>query len=70
MLEDMPNFNQLLEEGNLLPIKDWLTQNIHQYGKQKKPLEILHDVTGEGLNAQYLIHYLYEKYGKVYQLNQ
>jgi carboxypeptidase Taq len=68
MLEDLPNFDQLLEEGNLLPIKNWLTQNIHQYGKQKKPLEILHDVTGEGLNAQYLIDYLYEKYGKVYQL--
>ncbi len=70
MLEDLPNFDQLLEEGNLRPIKNWLTQNIHQYGKQKKPLEILHDITGEGLNAQYLIDYLYEKYGKVYQLSE
>lgn len=69
MLEDLPNFNQLVEEGNLLPIKEWLTKNIHQYGKMKKPLEILQDVTGEGLNAKYLIDYLYEKYGKVYQLN-
>ncbi|MEH7331325.1 carboxypeptidase M32 [Neobacillus drentensis] len=69
MLEDLPNFDQLLEEGNLLPIKEWLTRNIHQYGKMKKPLEILHDVTGEGLNAKYLIEYLYEKYGKVYQLH-
>ncbi|MBO0958215.1 carboxypeptidase M32 [Neobacillus sp. MM2021_6] len=69
MLEDIPNFDQLLEEGNLLPIKEWLTKNIHQYGKMKKPLEILQDVTGEGLNAQYLVDYLYEKYGKVYQLN-
>ncbi|MFP7297899.1 carboxypeptidase M32 [Neobacillus niacini] len=69
MLDSLPNFDQLLEEGDLLPIKEWLTKNIHQYGKLKKPLEILHDVTGEGLNAQYLIDYLYEKYGKVYQLN-
>lgn len=69
MLEDLPNFDQLLEEGNLTPIKEWLTRNIHQYGKMKKPLEILTDVTGEGLNAQYLIDYLYEKYGKVYQLS-
>ncbi|MFK9093399.1 carboxypeptidase M32 [Bacillus salipaludis] len=68
MLEDFPNFNQLVEDGNLLPIKEWLTTNIHQYGKMKKPLEILHDVTGEGLNAKYLIDYLYEKFGKVYQL--
>ncbi|MEH7272753.1 carboxypeptidase M32 [Neobacillus vireti] len=68
MLEDLPNFDQLLEEGNLLPIKEWLTKNVHQYGKLKKPLEILKDITGEGLNAQYLVDYLYDKYGKVYQL--
>ncbi len=35
----------------------------------KKPLEILKDVTGEGLNAQYLIDYLYKKYSDVYQLD-
>lgn len=69
MREDIPNFDQLLEEGNLLPIKEWLTVNVHQYGKLKKPLEILTEVTGEGLNAKYLVDYLYEKYGKVYKLN-
>jgi carboxypeptidase Taq len=53
----------------LTPIKEWLTNNIHQYGKLKKPLEILNDVTGEGLNAQYLIDYLNDKYRKIYQLN-
>ena len=44
-------------------------KNIHQYGKMKKPLEILNDVTGEGLNAKYLIEYLTEKYSNVYQLD-
>ncbi|RBP89050.1 carboxypeptidase Taq [Cytobacillus firmus] len=68
MLRDLPNYDELLEEGNLLPIKEWFTQNVHQFGKMKKPLEILNDVTGEGLNAQHLIDYLYDKYGKVYQL--
>ncbi|MFD2445799.1 carboxypeptidase M32 [Bacillus sp. CGMCC 1.16607] len=69
MLEDLPNYDQLLEEGNLLPVKEWFTKNVHQFGKMKKPLEILNDVTGEGLNAKYLIDYLYDKYGKVYQLS-
>ena len=68
MLEDLPNFNQLVEQGNLLPIKEWLTEHIHRYGKMKKPLEILHDVTGEGLNATYLIDYLIAKYGEIYHL--
>ncbi|USK37668.1 carboxypeptidase M32 [Cytobacillus firmus] len=68
MLKDLPNYDELLEEGNLLPIKEWFTKNVHQFGKMKKPLEILNDVTGEGLNAQHLIDYLYDKYGKVYEL--
>lgn len=69
MQKDLPNYDQLLEEGNLQPIREWLTENIHQYGAMKKPLQILKDVTGEGLNAQYLVDYLYDKYNKVYSLN-
>ncbi|MGA9290571.1 MAG: carboxypeptidase M32, partial [Anaerobacillus sp.] len=68
MLNDLPHFDQLLEEGNLLPIKEWLTKNIHQYGKLKQPVEIIKDITGEGLNADYLIQYLEEKYSEVYHL--
>ncbi|MDP4549874.1 carboxypeptidase M32 [Alkalihalobacillus macyae] len=68
MLEDLPNFDELLEEGNMLPIKEWLTENIHQYGKLKQPIEIIKDITGEGLNAKYLIQYLEEKYQHVYRI--
>lgn len=68
MLKDLPQFEQLLEEGNLEPIRVWLTDHIHQFGSMKKPLEILQDVTGEGLNANYLVDYLYDKYNKIYQL--
>ncbi|PLR77197.1 carboxypeptidase M32 [Bacillus sp. V3-13] len=69
LLKDIPNYDQLLEEGNLLPVKEWFTEKVHKHGKMKKPLDILTDVTGEGLNAKYLIDYLYEKYGRVYELN-
>nr|WP_295975363.1 carboxypeptidase M32 [uncultured Bacillus sp.] len=68
MLQNLPNFDQLLEIGELLPIKDWLAFHIHRYGKMKKPLEILQDVTGEGLNANYLIDHLTKKYSMIYQL--
>jgi len=68
MLKDLPNFDLLIEEGNLEQIKNWLTAKVHQHGKMKKPLEILEDVTGEGLNATYLIDYLEQKYKAIYQL--
>jgi carboxypeptidase Taq len=70
MQEVLPNFDQYLENGNLHPIKQWLNLNIHQFGKMKKPLEILLDVTGEELNPQYLIDYLTEKYIGVYRLEK
>ncbi|PLR99936.1 carboxypeptidase M32 [Bacillus sp. T33-2] len=69
MLKDLPDFDAFMEAGNLLPVKEWLNEKIHRFGKMKKPLEILQDVTGEGLNAGYLIDYLYDKYNKVYQLS-
>jgi carboxypeptidase Taq len=68
MLKDSPHFDELLEKGELTPIREWLTERIHQFGKTKKPLEILRDATGEALNADYLIRYLEEKYKAIYQL--
>ncbi|WP_077299733.1 carboxypeptidase M32 [Virgibacillus pantothenticus] len=57
----------LVQTGDLTPIKDWLGKSIHQYGKMKKPLEILTDVTNESLNPDYLIQYLQKKYSAIYQ---
>lgn len=68
MKKELPEFEQLLSAGNIKPIKDWLAENIHRHGKMKEPLELLQDITGEGLNVQYLIDYLKEKYKEVYQL--
>ncbi|WP_316569843.1 carboxypeptidase M32 [Neobacillus sp. YIM B06451] len=65
---EMPDFESMLEKGDFLPIKEWFTKHVHTFGKVKKPLEILHDATGEGLNPDYLIKYLYEKYSGVYDL--
>lgn len=68
MLKDISDFDLKILNGELVTIKDWLTKNIHQYGKMKKPIEILQDVTGEGLNASHLIQYLTAKYKEVYRL--
>ncbi|TQR19734.1 carboxypeptidase M32 [Psychrobacillus vulpis] len=69
MLNDIPEFDELFEKGDLSPIKNWLTKNVHQYGAVKKPLEILKDATGEGLNGNYLADYLEKKYTEIYQLS-
>lgn len=70
MLKELPNYDELLANRNIQPIREWLTTNIHQHGAFKKPLDILKDVTGEGLNPDYLADYLEEKYSKIYQLEK
>lgn len=68
LLKEMPNFDELIEKGELDKIRQWFTEKVHRFGKLKKPLEILHDATGEGLNPKYLLTYLEEKYTEIYQL--
>lgn len=68
MDKDLPEFDALIREGNLAPIKEWLTKHVHRYGKSKKPLEILEDTTGEAVNPDYLLDYLRSKYRNVYGL--
>ncbi|MDQ0337571.1 carboxypeptidase Taq [Caldalkalibacillus uzonensis] len=66
--QDMPDFYEKVQNGEFLPIREWLRENIHQYGKLYTPNELIKKVTGEELNAKYLIDYFEEKYSKVYQL--
>ncbi|WP_226579223.1 carboxypeptidase M32 [Halobacillus litoralis] len=61
--------DQFIEMGDFKQIKSWLTENVHQYGKMKKPLQILNDITGEGLNPDYLVSYLSGKYKKIYNFS-
>ena len=66
ILKDLPNFDEIVANGDLIQIKRWFIEKVHQYGKMKKPLEILQEATGKDLNARYLIDYLNEKYSEIY----
>ncbi|WP_042223625.1 carboxypeptidase M32 [Oceanobacillus manasiensis] len=61
------NVNNLIASGDFQQIREWFTKHVHQFGKMKKPLEIVNDVTGESLNAKYLVDYLTKKYSGIYQ---
>ena len=60
------DFEGLLRKGDIRTIREFLRENIHQYGKLKTSRQILKDITGEDFNPQYYIDYLVEKYGKLY----
>jgi carboxypeptidase Taq len=65
---DIPHYRLLIEEGKIGEIVNWLSEKIHQYGKLYTPKELIVKVTGEELNANYLIEYLQEKYSNIYNI--
>lgn len=62
------NFEELLEEGKVDVIREYLREHVHRFGKLKTSREILKDMTGEDFDPQYYIDYLKDKYGKLYQI--
>ncbi|MFC3746252.1 carboxypeptidase M32 [Paenibacillus sp. GCM10012306] len=66
--KELPEFDELVASGNLLPIKEWLTDKIYRYGQSLTPSQIIERVTGEPLNPDYLADYLEAKYTALYQL--
>lgn len=65
---DLPDFRDRIRHGRLHEIRQWLGQNIHQYGALLKPAEILRQATGETIDAQPLVAYFKQKFSQLYHL--
>jgi len=68
MQQEINGYEELIEKGDFSPIREWLKEKIHQYGKMKSPRELVEAITGEGTNATYLMDYLVKKYTAIYKL--
>jgi len=67
MKRDIP-VDRLIRSGDLSGIMTWLTEKIHKYGSLKTPAELIKDISGEELNADYFTAYLQEKFSALYHL--
>lgn len=65
----MPELDSQIAAGNLLPLKEWLTERVYKYGKLLDPSEIIERITGKPLESTYLCDYLEEKYRDIYNLD-
>ncbi len=68
MLKAVPHVYDDISKGDFSSLNNWRIENIHQYGMCFTATEMLKRVTGEGLNADYFIAYLNEKYSHLYNL--
>ena len=64
--KDIPNFAELVEIGDFAPIITWLTENIWQYGRSVTAMDLLRKFSDKGLDAQPLLDYLDDKFGRIY----
>lgn len=68
LIRDIPDVHHHIAQGHFKPIKDWLTEHIHQHGSMYDPRDLLNRVTGQDLDASHLVTYLQDKYKDVYKL--
>lgn len=58
-----PQWKEKVSQGDLEFITKWLRENIHQYGRQYAPEELVKQVTGSPLSEKAFVDYLHAKYG-------
>jgi carboxypeptidase Taq len=64
----LPELDRQVTAGQLFPLKEWLTEQVYQYGKLLKPAEIIERISGKPLQSSYLCDYLENKYREIYRL--
>lgn len=63
---DLPNYKEIIQTGQFNPIKTWLLENIHKFGRRYSADELALRITRENLNEKAYIRYLNEKYSEIY----
>ncbi len=68
VMQKQVKVDQELAQGNLQPIKNWLDNNLHQYGSLYFPTELIKKITGKPLDYTYFTKYIIKKYSEIYDL--
>ena len=64
----LPGLEDGYGKGEFASLLEWLRKEIHRRGQTYRAADLVKVVTGEDLNAGYLIEYLREKYTALYNL--
>ncbi len=62
----LPNLEKSIRQGDVSPLRGWLTENIYQHGGRYTPDEIVKRATGKELSTSAFVRYLKDKYGELY----
>ncbi|MDR3575438.1 MAG: carboxypeptidase M32 [Anaerolineaceae bacterium] len=66
--KEIPDLDRQIGNGKLGGLLEWLRTNIHQYGAKFEPQELIQRATGFKIDPKPYVHYLQEKFGKIYNI--
>ena len=64
--KELSGLKKDISVGNTAPLLNWLRAKIHSKGRYFTSEELCKEVTGEGLNGNYFLNYVQEKYAAIY----
>ncbi len=67
-LKDLPGLYERFEQGDFVPLLEWLREKIHAYGAKFTPTELTQKITGGAIDPEPFISYLQKKYSEIYRL--
>ena len=65
---DLPTLEDQIRKGEFSELLGWLREHIHRYGAKYEPQELVQHITGSKIDAAPYVRYLWDKYGKIYDL--
>ncbi len=65
---ELGSVDELLAQGRIMEITEWLNEKIHRFGSTRTPLETLEQVCGKEVTAEPLIRFFKKKYTEIYNL--
>ena len=65
--KEMPDLTEQIEKGNLIGLRQWLKDNIHQHGTRYRANKLVQKVTGKPLSHKPLMDYMTAKFQEIYE---
>jgi carboxypeptidase Taq len=66
--EEIENLDRKISDGETEPLLNWLRENIHSKGQLRRTDDLIKEVTGEPLTADYLMEHLRSRYGQIHEI--
>ncbi|MCS7000050.1 MAG: carboxypeptidase M32 [Bacteroidota bacterium] len=66
LLNAMPQAPEYVQQGRFAPIREWLQEVIHRWGRTVEPAELVKHVTGRSLSEEDFVEYAWQKIRRVY----